>query len=482
MNFKYSLVAVALSATGVVSAEELQTSLTAASAYNSNVYGGGNAEESDIVHRISPTFELRDNRDAKLDYLFSYRGDYEAYQDEQDADALEHRQRLRLRYEFNPLTRITLTQRYRDISNLQFDQDDFDAGDTSIDVRQSRYDRLDFAVDLERAISQRWRVNTIAEYQKVDFKRNLDRSDSSSVGLAAQLRYQLSRRQDVGLEFGYTNQDFKRSESRLSAESRYLNLSALWSYQVDSRSRLEVEIGPAWIKSEQDSAAFVRAPQLVGRAQGGEVLASDFSLCGIDADVGAPVASRCQTPTIAVTDLGGLQPYNLDFTGVDRTDSEVTLFGRISFTGERGKWQYGASYVREQNPSAGASLAAELDQLALSLAYGSPNQQWNYYGELRWDKRDALTQAIEVDYTVVANISGAAVRDQAFTTFAADNVERDIFTVLVGTTYAFSRKLRGSLEARFRQNEGQRNFVGEDEADTYIVELALTYSFDPERF
>jgi opacity protein-like surface antigen len=482
MNIRLNLFIVSFCWAGLVSAEELRTTLTAASAYNSNVYGSGDSEESDMVYRLSPEFELRDNRDAKLDYVFSYRGDYEAYQDERDANAYEHRQRLRVRYEFNPLTRITLTQRYRDISNLQFDQDDFDAGDTSIDVRQSRYDRLEFAVDVERAISQRWRVNTIAEYQQVDFKRNLDRSDSTSLGLAAQLRYQLSRRQDLGLEFGYTEQDFKRGESRLSAESRYLNLAALWSYELDSRSQILVEIGPAWIKSEQDSAAVVRAPQLVGQVQGGEALASQFDLCGINITVGAPVASRCRTPAIAVPGLGGLQPYNLDLTGVDLTDSDVTMFGRVSFTGERGKWQYGLSYLREQNPSAGASLAAELDQFAISLAYGSPNDAWNYYSELRWDKRDALTQAIEIDYTVVANADNAAVRDQAFATFSVDNVERDIYTLLLGARYAFTRKLSGSLEARFRQNDGQRTFATNDEADTYIVELAVSYSFDPERF
>ena len=184
MMNKYAISSIVLSGllSGGVQAMELRSGIGASLTHNSNVYGTSSDEVSDLVWLVSPEVELRNNEGEQLDFMFSYAGEYQAYQDEDDANAMEHRQRMRLRYDFDRRTRLTFNQRYRDVTNLQFDRNDFEFDETGIDVNQNSYERLDLAAELSHELTRRWTVVGELEYQDVDFKRNFDRSDSSSIG------------------------------------------------------------------------------------------------------------------------------------------------------------------------------------------------------------------------------------------------------------------------------------------------------------
>lgn len=467
-------------------AAELRTSIIGATTYSSNVYGSETSEADDLIFRGGAELDLRGNPGPRFDYLFNYRGDYEAYANEDDANAMEHRQRLRLRYDLDRRTVLTLQQRFRSISNLQFLRDDFVTGDAGIDLNQNRNDRNDLAVEVEHALSRRWTLNGTIAHQLVDFERNDDRSDSTTLTFGASARYRLSERHDVGFGLQFANQEFDQAPSRLGAESDYLTAALLWTYRISDRTRLEFSGGPTWIDATQNPTTSAIAPEFVGRSISGDLVRANYAACSPGAGQATPIASRCRFDTngpapIPADDLGAEQSFPLDFTGVNRSDDKVEFFGRISLNVGLSDWEIVASYDRRQNALSGESLATSLDALALSVDYRPPARRWQLYSELRLDRRDALIDAVIIDYTVVPGTGGAAVRDQGFLNASADTQERDVVTGLVGNRYAFTSRLSANLEARYRRSERSSGFADGGTSDTYAFEVSLRYDFEPRR-
>ena len=197
-NFsKLALIAAAITLAQTGQATEFSAAFIGSSAYNSNVFGTDGDEDSDMLLEAGTELELRSDPERRLDYLLNYRGDYQSYAEADEANAMEHRQRFRLRYDIDPITQIILNQRYRDVSNLQFDLADFDSGDTGIDISQNRYERNDISVDLTRELSRRWSVSGNLGYQTIDFKRNINRSDSDTTEVGVTVNYLLSDKQEA---------------------------------------------------------------------------------------------------------------------------------------------------------------------------------------------------------------------------------------------------------------------------------------------
>lgn len=480
-----TLAAVSLSP-GQVQAEELITTVYAATAYDSNQFGADDAnEDGGMVYRVGPEFSLRDNRADRFDYILFYRGDYEIYDDREADDAFEHRQRLRMRYAISPRTEVVVNQRYRDISNLQFDQDDFDAGDTGIDVRSSDYDRLDFSVELNHEISQTWRLSTEATYQLVDFKRNFDRSDSDTASVALRLFNRVSRRQDIGLGLRYASQSFDRATDRLEADSKYYTLSLLWNYRFSEFITLEVEGGPTWIDSEQSVRSLVSNNAIVSRRIGDETEIANFAACGSLPGTNSAVASRCRfnnalTPPLSSGSPGDIRTYALTPGMLDFDDRDTVFFGRAELNAQFGDWTLGLSYQRQQSSTAGEALAASLDQLRFSLEF-QINDAWSSYLAVRSDRRDKLTDAWTVDYNVIQGADGEAIRDTAFLRRTQDDAKREIVTALLGTTYRVTRQLQIGLELRERNIERDLSVAGIQDSESFIAELSLRYDFAPMR-
>ncbi|XOV83310.1 MAG: outer membrane beta-barrel protein [bacterium] len=287
------LIAAAITLSQTSQATEFSAAAIGSTAYNSNVFATDGDEDSDMLLEAGIELELRSDPERRLDYLLNYRGDYQSYADTDEANAMEHRQRFRLRYDFDPVTQIIFNQRYRDVSNLQFDLADFDSGDSGIDISQNRYERTDLSVDLTRELSRRWSISGNLGYQTIDFKRNINRSDSDTTEVGVTINYLLSDKQNIGAGVRYANQDFDGADNRISAESDYFSLSLLWRYQFDEFSSLAIEGGPTWVDTEQDRLGQTVTNTNVGRANGSNLLRANFSACGIGGGQGQPIASLC---------------------------------------------------------------------------------------------------------------------------------------------------------------------------------------------
>jgi opacity protein-like surface antigen len=483
-----SLICVLWFASALAGAAELRTTIETATSYNSNIYSLNETDEvDDIILRLGPEFELRNDSEQRFDYRLNYRGWYQWYAEENAANDFQHRQRLRLGYDFTPRTRLSLDQRFRRVSNLQFDRDDFQAGDTGIDIRQNRYDRTDVALDLEHQLGRRWTFNAVLDYQTVDFENNASRSDNDTIGLTGSLAYTLSERHDLGFGLRVANQDFYATPTRLAAESDFLGLVVLWNFRITNRIELRFEGGPTRVETEQNPRNSARATEYVGVRFDGDLFRANYDACTPGDGQIQPIASNCfynnpAAPPIPAEDLGDRQSYPLDFTDTDLNEESTEFFGRLALTVGLSDWQVEAGIGRRPSGISGQSLTNMIDEISLSVDYDPAGSRWRTYGELRFEQRQALTRALEIDYTLLPEVDDSALRDDAFLNETGNRGDQDSYAFLIGGSYAFNRNLFTSLEGRYRVVERVSNASGSTDSDTFIIELALRYEFAPERF
>ncbi|MGE0621956.1 MAG: hypothetical protein AB7I04_00040 [Pseudomonadales bacterium] len=467
-------------------AAELRGGVETATLYNSNIYSLNDTDAiDDVIVRLGPDLELRGDQDRRFHYRLNYQGWYDYYTEETDSSGFQHRERLRLGYDFTPRTTLSFDQRYRYVNILQLERDDFQAGDTGIDVRQNEYHRNDMSLILDHELSRNWSLNLSLDQQTVDFNNNTARSDSDSWGLMGSLSYTLSERHDLGFGVRFVNQDFIRTQNRLAAESDYLGAMFLWTFRISSRVTLSAEGGPAEVQTEQKPQSLAEAPAFVGVLVQDSLFRANINACSPGDGQTQPIASTCvytdpTAPPIPADDLGPSLDYPLDFSGTDLDDESLEFYGRLGLTMGLSDFQLTAGIARRPSAISGSSLANNIDELTLSLDYGPASSRWRTYGEIRFEKRKALTRALEIDYTLVPGPDDAAVRDEAFLS-PTGRGDQDSFAVLVGSSYAFSRNFLGSLEGRYRTLDRSSSAAADSDADTFIVELALRYEFNPER-
>ncbi|MEZ5552334.1 MAG: outer membrane beta-barrel protein [Pseudomonadales bacterium] len=468
-------------------AGELSSSIITATSYDSNVYSTDSGSEvDDTIFQLGGELDLRSETEQRFDYQLSLRGLYDWYSQESDLDDMQFRERLRLGYDLSRTTRLTLDQSFRRVPNLNFDREDFIAGDTGIDVRKNRYYRSDMDLNLEHALSNRWKVDFSLEHQVVDFKENQTRSDSDTIGVRGLLSYTLSDRHDLGFGMRYASQDFDRAPSRLGAKSEYLGALVSWTFRISSNARLEFEGGPTHIDARQKTTTTTQASTFAGVDLGDRVLRANFAACTPGQGQTQPIASRCRfddpvAPPIEADDLGAQQAYPLNVTGADLSNDDVVFFGRLALNVEVSDWEIEARMVRRPSAISGESLASRLDEIALSLDYGPASTRWRTYGEFRWEQRDDLTPAEEIDYTLLPGPNGQALLDASFLS-ATGGEKRDSYAILLGAGYAISRSFQASLEGRYRFIDRDDLSAGGQDSDTYVINLSLRYDLAPKRF
>ena len=466
---------------------ELQSSLIGSSTYNSNVYGSNGDERSDVIYQGGVLFELRDTASDRLDYLLSYRGDYEAYTDETEANAMEHRQRFRLRYDIDSRTRATFNQRYRRVSNLQFDRDDFEFDDVGVDISQNKYERIDLSLGLEREISRRWQIETLLEFQDVDFNRNLNRSDSSFLSISATARQQLSDQQSWFLGVKQTEQDFDHAPTRLGAESSYTSISLGWDANLTNHLSLSIYGGPVWVDTTQDRAVSTSASSLVTRLRNEQLFGVSFSACAPDAGQNQPIASNCSFtnpgfPPVLVDSAGMQSTFPLNLSDIDLKSDDTEFFGGIEASFSYPSWEWRLAYLRRQSATSGESLATRLDEVRFDVEYTAPQSRWSTYFQLRFDQRKSITDAVAIDNIVIADGDGLAIRSTAFGNEVGIESGREAYAVLLGGSYQFSSQLSASVESRARRGDQPRGSFSSDKTNRYFFAVSVRYDFRPQRF
>lgn len=468
-----------------VHAQELRLGIDGNYTYNSNFFSNENNPDAANSFQIGPSIAL-DRSEGRLRYELEFEGAYQIYADQDGVDAWESRLRARVVYDLTTRTRLRITERFRDISNLRFSRQDIELAATALDPNQDRYLRNDLELELIHDLTQLLELRLRGEHHWIDFRENVDRNDSQAFEAAGELRYRVATRHFAGAGLSYTNQEFEEAFERLGSTGEYVNGYLTWTWNVTDAITLTANGGPSWIRSDEDSANDTTQTLFVGGQLGGDTVRAAFASCDVatgppSPPLPSPVASNCDFTTvapIAAGDLGAFTRFPLTTGSRVGTDSELTFFGGISLTAALVDWNVDLSYSRRQSTTSGDGLASSLDRIAFEFEYAPARLRWSTFLAGSWDRRETLTDATRIDFSVV-NAGGAAQRDVAFTTVQTRRDRRDNFTVIGGIRYRLDRHVSGTLDGRYRRTERRDQLGDRPGVDTFFVVFTVEYDFDP---
>ena len=466
---------------------DLTIGLDAAYVHDSNFYGTPSDEES--ADSIEPGGNIAlEHKGDRLRYLARYKGSYQMYRKQDEADAAEHRLRLGGTYDINPLTTVRLNNNFRDIRNQRFLQEDIRDGDTGLVSNDDRYQRNDLEVMLHRDLTSSWELETTATQQFVNYDNNVDRSDSDSVGIGGRVLHRYAPQHRFGGGLSWVEQNFDGDDYRLDAQAQYLITELVWIFDLSEQMQLVVNGGPAWVDTEEDPTDYVQQTQFVGGNLGGDLFRANVLSCDFDDVTATGIASRCNAdnPDAAPIPAGNLgADQNFPLTAgpqVGENEQDATFFGGVSLVGRFSDWTVDTALQRQYNPPSGDAIAGSLTRLRGELGYAPPLAVWSAYLAGSLERREAFNNSTTIDYVVIPGPEDAAQRNVAFTTDQDSNDSRDTFTALVGVKRQFSRNLSGDVGVSFRHNEREVDGRPNNEDDTYFFVVKLAYVFDTFRF
>jgi len=468
---------------GTARAVDVVLGATSEYAYTSNFFSSPTDENAANSIAIGPSVEFSDDL-GRFAYELGYNGAYQFYVDQSGVDAWEGFLRGQTSYEIDSRTTVRLTERFRDVSNLRFGRQDIALADTALDPNQNRYFRNDLELELIRELTSKLVLNLRGAHHWTDFRKNVNRNDSQAFDVASELRYRLVTNHDVGFGTAYLHQDFEEAQARLGSKSDSISTYLIWDWDIADNITFSASGGPAWIRSEYDNTERVTQNEFVGGNQDGNVLRANFASCNVDPGIGSPVASNCDLNSGAISagDLGDRQSFLLGAGQQPGENSVVTGFGSATLLIDLASFNLQATYSRRQSTTSGAGLASSLDRVYTEIEFAPPNQRWSTFVAGSWDRREILTEATVVDFTVVAGADGAAQRSIAFTRDDNQAERRESLTAIAGVRTAFTRNQAATFEFRYRRTQGRDQGVSQPSADIFFAVLTFAYTLDPLRF
>jgi hypothetical protein len=467
-------------------AEELVLGVASQYVYNSNFFSAADNEEDASSFLIGPTLQLSET-EGRFVYDVNFLGAYEVFVDQSGVNAWESRLRARANYDITSRTSVQVTERFRDVSNLRFSRQDIALADNALDPNQDRYLRNDVEVELIHQLARLLEVRVRGANYWIDFDDNIDRNDSNSFEVGSELRYQVAATHALGIGASYLNQDFDEALSRLGSTSESVTAFASWTWDIADNIVFTANGGPSWIRSDESDTTEVKQTQYVGGSSGGDLFRANIGSCESDPIPGTPVASNCDFstpafPPIPAADLGPEQSFALIRGQRVGVADEFTFFGGASLLANFASWNLEATYSRRQSTTSGAGLASSLDRIYVECEFAPQNLRWSTFVAANWNRREALTEATVVDFTVVDGGGSAAQRAIAFTSINSQQNRRDDITAIVGIRTAFTRNQNATFEFRYRRTEGRSRDADIPEIDTYFAVATFDYTLDPMRF
>ena len=468
-------------------AAELRLGIDGNYTYNSNYFSDNQNEDEANSFQFGPSVELLD-QEGRFRYEIQFGGLYQAYVDQDGVDAWESRLRARATYDLTERTRVRVTNRFRDISNLRFGRQDIEVADTALDPTQDRYLRNEFELELIHDLTELLELRLRGEHQWVDFDENLDRNDSTAWQGATELRYQVSPIHFVGAGVSYTRQDFEEALSRIGSTGDFVSAFATWTWIVTDAITFSANGGPSWVRSDEDDITRVAQTRFVGGRQGGETRRAQLGNCGAPVG-GQRFASNCTLAPVS-NPTGGEGLGELIGFAVDPTtprvgdDEQLTFFGGATLTANLPDWNLTASYQRRQSSTTGDGLASSLDRVFGEVEYAPSSSRWSVFAAGSWDRRETLTDSTRIDFVLVddADLTIDAERDEtllAITEVRSRDQRRDNYTAIVGTRFRIEDELAATLDGRYRRTEVTGPGIDRPGIDTFFVVLSFEYDFVP---
>ena len=457
---------------------EISLGVESAYIYESNFYRTTDNEVAEDSMEVSGIITA-ERDEGRLNYLASYKGSYQAYREQDGANAPEHRLRLRSSFDIDPITKIHLNNRFRDVRNLNFTREDIFDGDSGLEPNRDRYQRNDLELMLHRSLSRAWELELDATHRFIDWKDKTNRSDSVSYEIGARLYHRLARRHRFGGGVSYMWQEYDGNETRVDVDAKYLLTNLAWTFDIADQVQLVVYGGPAFISTTEDDPGAVTQEQFVGTARGDTVFRANVNSCGFDEELGIGIASRCNfdIPGVPADDLGEVVTFPLDLGPNVGEDDDVVMFGGVTLNATFSDWTVDVDLRRQPSVTSGDAIASSLTRFRWEVGYAPVRNDWEAYVAGSWEQREAITSSTRIDFTVIPGPDNAAQRDLAFTRVRDPDDRRASLTGLVGVRKQFSRAFSGSLSFRYRRTE--QRVTGQDTfKDYYFVVIDASYAFD----
>lgn len=468
---------VGLTAAGAAGAGELRLGAEGNYTFNSNFFSATSDPDPANSFQLGPTIRLEDE-EGRFRYEIDFAGAYQTYADQDGVDAWESRLRTRLSWELSERTRIRLTDRFRDISNLRFSRQDIVVADTALDPNQDRYLRNDLDLELFHDLGELAQLRLRGSHRWVDFRQNRDRNDSMAWEAAGELRLQLAPTHAVGLGVGYVHQDYEEALARFGSTADYVNLFANWTWNVLDNVTLTANGGPSWVRSEEDDDRTTRQTTFVGGELNGEVRRAQLQACN------PPQASNCLLAlgSNPASDLGSIETFVIR-AGDPRIGIEeaITFFGGVGLDATFDDWNLQLAYQRRQSTTSGDGLASSLDRVTTEVEWAPRRLRWSFFVAGSWDRRETLTDSTVIDFDLDTSVAPTddAARLEARTRVSSRNSVRDNYTAIAGARYRLDEWLSATLDGRYRRTEIATPGPDPEGIDTIFVVLTFAFELAP---
>ena len=459
--------------------------------YNSNYLGLEDDPVDSVRSILGPTVSLT-HRDDRMVYDFAYNGSYSFFLEpaRKDLDKWEQSVRGLIEYQLSPRTKITVLDSFHDQVAIRFTEAEQDDLTDTLDGGRDPFLRNSFALTVEHAFSPRLSGSFFLQNEWVNFERNVNQSDSVSMGAAGQMSYALSRADRLGLGGAYTYQSYKGLDFSVpGSRGRIYNVYGLWEHRFDNDFRIAFSAGPTVI--ETDVSREVQVSNFGFRLPAGAENLDELEFVEFDPRcIVAPgssvgLESACGfSPPVPVEDGPPIALVRLPFVSTQGTDQEITFFGRISLSKEFDNLALRLRYNRSQSNAAGDGGTSTLDRVLVRADYAL-NTRWSFYGSAVWARRERVSRPIfAADFLVVdggPEAPGFARRVQVVEGRGSRNTGTDQITAILGTRTRLTRKLVASFDFQFRNQFNSRSNRQNRRVNFFLLNARFNYDFDPVR-
>ncbi len=481
------LVLVVLRATSAW-AQELNLRVASDTEFDSNYLALQSNERVSFRSLLGPRISLRDPH-GRFTYSLDYLGQFSWYIEPWNSrlNAWEQSISANASYAISRRTQLSVRESFHDLSSVRFGSAEVEDLSDTLDAGQNKFKRNSFGYELSHSFTRRIAGVLAGQHDWLDFERNINRSDSSSMGMQGQLIYSLTSADRVGAGVSFAYQAFEQAVGTPTSRGRIWNAFVSWSHRFTEDFRIDLSGGPTFIESTTSNDIAVLN---VGASVDPATLGLQFPLiadCSDGGLGGGLLESTCLVSAPSPEDAPTLAAVTLPFGSGGDTQDDLTYFARIRLTQRWIDWEFSALYSRSESNAAGDGGTSTLDRVLFRLRY-DPNQTWDVYTSVGWNRRDRATRPVQIaDFVVVDDGNGFAERVSVVERLGSRQVNTDQVSLVLGATRTFSRLLSANLEFRYRYQFRRRtnqnattnsNFA----ANFFILNARINYSLAPIRF
>lgn len=371
---------------------------------DSNIFRQPQGKVDDGFFELVPRLRVREQRE-ELNYNFEYVPVYETYFETSGIDGWDQGANGRVEWRATPRDTLGVVGRF---SNARRVRQDFIRADITADpvVDESDRERIrrgSTSVFYSHAFTPRLSGRVSLDFEDIDFNAP-NNVDTRAYGGTLSGSYALTDRTSVGLSGSGRYRENLGVGVQTSSTSRVGSIAASLSHELLTGLSFSVQIGPSFIRTEEDDrtglalnryeALAISGTQGVGRAI---ELNAPRTICmnnGQDRFFGCPFLVFDGQPPPTTSDVIFLAP---PADGRGRSESSTSFFAEIEV---RKEWQWATAilgYTRAESANSGDASSSIVDT-AIARVILKLGQEWHASLRGEWSRRDVVS---DVRQTVV---------------------------------------------------------------------------------